>query len=344
MSSNNRNNGKHGPGDGETQLTHVPQPKQPFNDLILKILAVFTVPVMFISVSALINETGALATFKVLLITGSACLAAYAVNVIAVRHLAPLWAINFRAAGIAAIAGILLTGSALFMASLFGITHPQMSYRTFDDHGTVLSQYTVETNDLALQVAHVAPGARLAAEDIRRDVLEGDFAEVVRSLQPSEGLYALVKAMFKDVWTQRMAQAETMLHGLKREAVQVDKKIENLLDRIVDTENPRVITAYEKRLSKLETDKLVLAEKQQNGVKPAHSFDDLFELATNFLANPWKLWESGQLTLKRTVLRLAFSERIAYCRNEGLRTPKTTLPFKVLEGLHRGKCEMAEPK
>ncbi len=179
-------------------------------------------------------------------------------------------------------------------------------------------------------------------KSIRRDVLEGDFAEVVRSLQPSEGLFDLVRAMFKDAWTQRMAQAEGMIQGLKREAVQVDKKIESLLDRIVETENPRVIAAYEKRLSKLETDKLVLAEKQQNGVKPAHSFDDLFELATSFLANPWKLWESGQLTLKRTVLRLAFSERIAYCRNQGLRTPKTTLPFKVLEGFHIGKCKMAE--
>lgn len=83
-----------------------------------------------------------------------------------------------------------------------------------------------------------------------------------------------------------MAQAESMLQGLKRETVQVEKQIESLLDRIVETENPRIIAAYEKRLSKLETDKLVLAEKLQNGVKPAHSFDDLFELATSFLANP----------------------------------------------------------
>jgi len=30
-----------------------------------------------------------------------------------------------------------------------------------------------------------------------------------------------------------------MLHGLKREAAQVDKKIESLLDRIVETEKPR---------------------------------------------------------------------------------------------------------
>ncbi len=79
--------------------------------------------------------------------------------------------------------------------------------------------------------------------------------------------------------------------------MRVDKKIESLLDRLVETENPRVIAAYEKHPSKLETDKLVLAEKQLNGVKPVHSFDDLLDLATNFLASPWKLWESGQLTL-----------------------------------------------
>jgi len=70
----------------------------------------------------------------------------------------------------------------------------------------------------------------------------------------------------------------------------VDKKIDSLLDRIVETENQRVIAAYEERLSKLETEKLILAEKRQKGVKPAHSFDDLLELAISFLANPWKLW------------------------------------------------------
>jgi hypothetical protein len=168
MPSNNRNNGKHGPGYGETQLTHVPPPKQPLNDLVLKILAVFTAPMLFISVSALINETGALAVFKVLLITGSACVATYTMNVIAVRQLAPLWAINYRIAGIAAITGILITGSAMFIGSLFGITNPQVTVRIFDDHGTVLGQYVAKTNDLGLQVAHIAPGARLVADDITR--------------------------------------------------------------------------------------------------------------------------------------------------------------------------------
>ncbi|MGH1353588.1 MAG: hypothetical protein ACRBBS_00710 [Thalassovita sp.] len=45
------------------------------------------------------------------------------------------------------------------------------------------------------------------------------------------------------------------------------------------------------------------------------------------------------LIAQRTVLRLAFAEQITFARNEGLRTPKTTLPFKVLEGFScQKKC------
>ena len=107
---------------------------------------------------------------------------------------------------------------------------------------------------------------------------------------------------------------------------------------------PSVISAYEKRLAKLEREKLVTQEKLANKAEPAHGFDQLFELACQFLASPWKLWESGQLTLQRTVLKLAFAERITYCRKTGLRTPETTLPFKVLERFEGQKCLMADPR
>ena len=58
----------------------------------------------------------------------------------------------------------------------------------------------------------------------------------------------------------------------------------------------------------------------------------MLELSPKFLVNLWKIWESGNITLQRTVLRLAFAERITYHRNEGPRTPKTALVFKALRG------------
>ncbi len=62
----------------------------------------------------------------------------------------------------------------------------------------------------------------------------------------------------------------------------------------------------------------------------------------SFLASPWKLWGSDRIEDKRTVLKLAFSERLAYERGKGFRTPKTTMPFNMLGGLHMQNCEMAD--
>jgi len=88
--------------------------------------------------------------------------------------------------------------------------------------------------------------------------------------------------------------------------------------------------AYETRIEKLEKEKRILEEKLTNNTPPAGRFDEMFELATAFLANPRKLWNSGQIHWQRTALRLAFVERLAYSRKTGLRTPDLALPFKVL--------------
>ncbi len=181
-------------------------------------------------------------------------------------------------------------------------------------------------------------------KSIRRDVLEEDFSAALRTLLPSKGLFELAKGMFKRAWGQRMKQAEGLSRELKIEIKKIDKQIEGLLDRIVETTTPSVIAAYETRLAKLERRKLVMAEKLQKSGKTALGFDEMFELAVQFLSNPCKIWDSGQLHLKRLVLRLVFSERIAYCREGGLRTPKTSLPFKLLKDLSKGDRAMAERK
>ncbi|MCK5285456.1 MAG: recombinase, partial [Alphaproteobacteria bacterium] len=63
----------------------------------------------------------------------------------------------------------------------------------------------------------------------------------------------------------------------------------SLLDRIVDSSSDSVIKAYEDRITTLEKEKLVMAEKMQKQHKPQRSFDEMFELAIAFLGNPQKL-------------------------------------------------------
>ncbi|MGJ8629104.1 MAG: recombinase family protein [Sulfitobacter sp.] len=181
-------------------------------------------------------------------------------------------------------------------------------------------------------------------KSVPRAKIEGDFADIMQGLQPTKTLFELTRAMFKHAWELRSAQAETTLKSLQTQIRALNKQIEALLDRIVEASNPSVIRAYEGKIAKLERKKQVLGEKLQNNTAPRGKFEDFIELSLKFLSSPWKIWESGNITLRRTVLRLVFTERLAYCRNEGYRTPKTTLPFKALAELKQGKREVVHPR
>ncbi|NOZ32894.1 MAG: hypothetical protein GXP01_07465 [Alphaproteobacteria bacterium] len=123
-------------------------------------------------------------------------------------------------------------------------------------------------------------------------------------------------------------------------SVQVHLALHGFLERIVNTQNASVISAYENKIASLEREKLLATEKLEKNKRPARGKRELFELALQFLSNPWKLWASGNILLQKSVLRLAFVERLEYCRNEGYRTPKTALPFKLIGEIQGGDYEM----
>ncbi len=185
----------------------------------------------------------------------------------------------------------------------------------------------------------VTKGCASKGKSIPRQKIEDAFGEIVRSLQPTPSLYQLAKAMFKQAWGQRQAQAGDTALRLKRDIAKLETQTEQLLDRIVDANNESVITAYEARIAKLELEKAIKHEKLENSTVTPHSFETMFEHASKFLASPCKLWDSGHVHLKKLVLRLAFVERIPYDRNTGFRTPKLSLPFKML-----GDFDMTENK
>ena len=187
-------------------------------------------------------------------------------------------------------------------------------------------------------------GCPSARKSIPRAQIEGEFDALLQSLQPTQNLFDLARAMFENAWDQRHEQAVSASAHLKREMKEIAALSEKLLERIVETDNPSVITAYEKKIADLETRKLLIMEKLQNWSKPQYAFDDLFQRAMVFLSSPWNLWQTGQLHYRRLVLRLAFAERVPYRRGEGFSNVKTSLPFNVLGRLSMGVEKMARPK
>ena len=187
-----------------------------------------------------------------------------------------------------------------------------------------------------------AKGCACRGKSIKRDVIEGQFGEVLQSLRPAAQTASLFKELFFKAWDERGSRAEDIAKALRDDLRKTEKQIEQLLDRIVESSTASVIAAYERRIAQLEKDKLIIAEKLRGNAFPKHDSGAQFERAFRFLENPQELWASEAPEHKKLVLKLTFADRLAYCRNEGFRTPKTTLPFKALEAVAGEKCKMAE--
>ncbi len=79
--------------------------------------------------------------------------------------------------------------------------------------------------------------------------------------------------------------------------------------------NSTMIQKYEKRISEMEKEKLILSEKLYAQPKKHPTFEEMFKFSMNFLLNPKKPRRSDRLEHKRAVLKLAFKERLPYSQN-----------------------------
>lgn len=178
---------------------------------------------------------------------------------------------------------------------------------------------------------------------IRRADIESEFEALLKSVTPTENLVRLASAMFRDLWSQRQALAESQTKALAAELEKTEKAIGQVLDRMLETSLPSVIGAFENRVRQLEAQKLALEDRIVTSKRPRMGFDDTLRTALEFLSNPWKLWAEGTFEHRKMVLKLTFVERLRYRRNCGFRTASPSLPFKVLGDFSGGKMGMVGP-
>ncbi|MFY0620872.1 MAG: recombinase family protein [Pelagimonas sp.] len=167
-------------------------------------------------------------------------------------------------------------------------------------------------------------------KSIPRDKVEDAFGEVIKTLEPSPTMFALAKTMFHAAWDGRSEQMKKSTASVKRQITEAEKQIDSLLTRIINATNDSVISAYEKKIAKLERSKVRLQDSLIHHAPKQGRLEEMLEHSLQFLASHWKLWDSGNITLRRMLLRLAFADRFAYHRIEGARTPELSIPFKVL--------------
>lgn len=149
-------------------------------------------------------------------------------------------------------------------------------------------------------------------KSIKKDVLEGEFEELVQTMQPSKELVLTVGSMFREIWDNRLRRFEAKWKAQKHALSGLSARISSLTDKLIETTSPAAIKAYETKLEAMESEKALISENMQKKPNMNRSFDKSFRTAMEFLANPWKLWASDNPEHRRTLLKLAFAAPIPY--------------------------------
>ena len=138
----------------------------------------------------------------------------------------------------------------------------------------------------------------------------------------------------------RGVAVRTRTTSAKKRKLQINA--DNLVQRIMNADTETLADTYEKKLKKIEREKLILEEKISKNSEPPRSYDSSLRTALVFLSNPHELWASGVFEDRKTLLKLTFVSPLEYVRNVGIRTAKTTPPFKYLADLGQSRNVVAE--
>ena len=128
-----------------------------------------------------------------------------------------------------------------------------------------------------------------SGKGVSKKSTEEQFEQILQSVAPSQEVHELARTMFRDAWEKRSEMASIESNRLKTETRKAEAEIETVLDRLVRTKDERTADALEARVSQLRSKQAVLEEKLAKLSGPDKSFEEMFELSMNFLANPYKI-------------------------------------------------------
>lgn len=138
-------------------------------------------------------------------------------------------------------------------------------------------------------------GCDMRYKSIRRASLEGDFLALIKTLTPAPQLLDMARTILRDLWEARLSDGRARKAQLNAELATISDQITGLTDRLIATNVPAVISAYERQIETLEVKRTTLSAQVKGSLEPRFSFEDISERVWQFLSNAWILREKRNL-------------------------------------------------
>lgn len=181
-------------------------------------------------------------------------------------------------------------------------------------------------------------------KSFKREKVEGDFNDILHEAFPQKHTLALMEDIMFTTWRGKCDELISHRRGLEDQRRQIVRKVDIFVDRIAEAQNPILITKYEKQITDLEQQRVIIDEKIARCGTTDVSNEEATRTAFKFLGNARNLWDSGSITERRMVLRAAFREQMRYHPNEGYRTAAFSLPFEVSRGFNTGQSGLVRTR
>jgi site-specific DNA recombinase len=186
-------------------------------------------------------------------------------------------------------------------------------------------------------------GCEHYGKSIKRDYLEDEFVRLLKDLTPSDTLVDMVDNMLDQLSKLKSGDIVERRKELQNQILLIERKVEQFLDRIAAADSTILITSYERQIKTLEEQRLFLQERIQKCGEFDSTVAETARTAFQFFAKPYHRWVSGDISVKRLVLKTTFARPLTYDRKEGYRTAALSLPFSLFREFSDTKSEVVPP-
>lgn len=172
-------------------------------------------------------------------------------------------------------------------------------------------------------------GCSLKNKAVRAERLHEEFEALLTKLRPKNNIMKIIKAELLDLWNAKKMDVETVRKQRQHRLDAIQKEIDGYLEAVRHCQSPTVIKRIEENIEALEAKQLRLGGKIEKPKNGDYDFQTALNRVFEFIRSPLVVWKNGDLSEKRLVLRLVFTEPLVYTRETGFQTAAFSLPIQV---------------
>ena len=170
-----------------------------------------------------------------------------------------------------------------------------------------------------------------SGKSVRKEVMEHKFEALLRVVRPRPELLEAVRIALVKLWNTRMDDFRGLIERQQREMDEIERDIKKYCEAVLRTDSKPLIEAYQRKVEELSDRKLRIGNRIEVDTHDmaAYDFETAVSTVFDFLKEPSRMWESGNLRTRRLVLRLVFREPLTYDRKRGYRNVRLSLPVEI---------------